>query len=312
MATLIPPPSKKQKRAAQQPREVNIIPKDLSNVLINFQASDTGETVGGSMRVPGAITEKQLEELLNQLNGTSDDPVPYTFSLQNDKDLVDIKDNLYSSVLQPGIKTTEDFMTLVYTPRAVFKVKPVTRSSATISGHGSTILAAQFAPNTSGKMVTGAGDSTARLWDCNTQTIQYTFSGHSNWVLCVSWSPQGDVVATGSMDSTVRLWDPKTGKSIGNALAGHSKWISSLAWEPIHLVKPGNKPRLVSASKDGTIKVWDTATRQCMMTMSGHSSAVSCVKWGGSNLIYTGSHDKTIRVWDAKDGRFQKKNKPRH
>ncbi|GMF03204.1 unnamed protein product [Ambrosiozyma monospora] len=39
------------------------------------------------------------------------------------------------------------------------------------------------------------------------------------------------------------------------------------------------------------------------MTMSGHSSAVSCVKWGGSNLIYTGSHDKTIRVWDAKDGK---------
>jgi len=115
MSTQIPPQSKRQKREAQQPREVDIIPSDLPNVLIKFEASDTGESVGGSIRVPGDITEKQLEELLNELNGTSDEPVPYTFSLQTEKDLVDIKNNLYSSVLKPGLKTTEDFMTLVYT-----------------------------------------------------------------------------------------------------------------------------------------------------------------------------------------------------
>lgn len=302
MATLVPPQSKRQKREAQLEREVDIIPKDLPNVLIKFQASDTGESISGSVRVPGAITEKQLEELLNQLNGTADEPVPYTFSLQNDKELVDIKDNIYRSILKPGIKTTEDFMTLVYTPRAVFKVKPVTRSSATITGHGSTILAAQFAPNSSSKMVTGAGDSTARIWDCNTQTIQKTLSGHRNWVLCVAWSPQGDVIATGSMDASIKLWDAVTGNELGT-LVGHTKWISSLAWEPIHMVKPGDKPRLVSGSKDGSIKVWDTGVRRCQMTMSGHSSSVSCVKWGGLGLIYSASHDKTIRVWDAKDGK---------
>ena len=148
MATVIPPPSKKQKKEAQKVQEVNLIPDDLPNVLIKFQASDTGESVGGSIRVPGGITEKQLEELLNQLHGDIDEPVPYTFALLNktidDKSetgsLVDIKDNLYSSVLQPGIKTTEDFLTLVYTPRAVFKVKAITRSNAAIAGHGSTCL----------------------------------------------------------------------------------------------------------------------------------------------------------------------------
>ncbi|TID23947.1 hypothetical protein CANINC_003108 [Pichia inconspicua] len=302
MSTLIPPLSKRQKREAQQPREVDIVPEDLPNVLIKFQASDTGESIGGSIRVPGAITEKQLEELLNQLNGTSDDPVPYTFSLETEKDLVDIKDNLYTSVLKPGLKTTEDFMTLVYTPRAIFKVKPVTRSSATITGHGSTILTSQFAPDTSNKLVTGAGDSTARIWDCNTQTIQKTLSGHSNWVLSVQWSPRGDVVATGSMDSTIKIWDGKSGELLGT-LAGHTKWISYLAWEPLHLVKVGDKPRLVSASKDGTLKIWDSGSMRCLMTMNGHSSSVSCVKWGGIGLIYSGSHDKTIRVWDAKDGK---------
>lgn len=308
MATVIPPPSKKQKKEAQQVREVDLIPADLPNVLIKFQASDTGESIGGSIRVPGGITEKQLEELLNQLHGESDDPVPYSFSLLNSEEsgagdkLIDIQENLYNSVLKPGIKTTEDFMTLVYTPRAVFKVKPISRSSAAIAGHGSTILCCQFAPNTSGRMCSGSGDSTARVWDCNTQTPLFTLSGHTNWVLCIAYSPCGSMIATGSMDNTVRVWDANTGKPLGSAFVGHSKWISSLTWEPLHLVKKGESPRLGSGSKDGTVKIWDTTRRVCLLTMSGHTNAVSCVKWSGSNLVYSGSHDKTIKAWDISAG----------
>ncbi|KAK7681023.1 ribosome assembly [Cerrena zonata] len=305
MATLVPPPSKKQKKEAQQVRDVDLIPEDLPNVLIKFQASDTGESVGGSIRVPGGISEKQLEQLLNQLNGETDEPVPYSFSLLNKKSeddtdpkLIDINDNLYNSVLKPGIKTTEDFMTLVYTPRAVFKVKPISRSNAAIAGHGSTILCCQFAPNNSGRMCSGAGDSTARIWDCNTQTPLATLSGHTNWVLVVSYSPCGSMIATGSMDNTVRLWDAELGKPLGGPLLGHGKWISSLTWEPLHLVKKGETPRLGSGSKDGTVKIWDTSRRVCLLTMSGHTNAVSCVKWSGSNILYSGSHDKTIKAWD--------------
>lgn len=305
MSTLLPPPSKKQRREAQQPREVDIIPADLPNVSIKLQALDTGEEVGGSLRVPGGITEKQLEELLNQLNGSSDDPVPYTFSCvipgpraQDPINTIDIIDDLYHSLLKPGHKSTEDSIVLTFTPKAVFKVKPITRSSAAIAGHGSTILCSAFAPHTSSRMVTGSGDNTARLWDCDTQTPLSTLVGHSNWVLCVAWSPDGEVIATGSMDNTVRLWEGKTGKPIGDALRGHSKWITSLSWEPLHVVSPGNKPRLCSASKDGTIKVWDSVSRNCIYTMSGHSNSVSCVKWGGQHVIFSGSHDKTIRCWD--------------
>lgn len=302
MATLLPPPSKKQRREAQQVQEVDLIPKDLPNILIKFEASDTGESVGGSLRVPGGITEKQLEELLNQLQGNTDDPVPYTFALVNQKEsgdeMVDIKDNVYHSVLKPGIKTTEDFMTLVYTPRAVFKVRPVTRSSAAITGHGSTILCCQFAPNNSGRMCSGAGDSTARIWDCNTHTPLATLLGHTNWVLCVSYSPCGTMIATGSMDNTIRLWEADTGKPLGKPLLGHSKWITSLSWEPLHLVLANASPRLVSGSKDTTVRVWDTTARVCELTMSGHTNSVSCVRWSGSNIVYSGSHDKTIKAWD--------------
>ena len=58
--------------------------------------------------------------------------------------------------------------------------------------------------------------------------------------------------------------------------------------------------RFVSASQDGTAKVWDTNTRRCVFTLSGHTRPVTCVKWGGDGFIHTSSRDGNIMVWDAK------------
>ncbi|GAO47091.1 WD40 repeat-like protein [Saitoella complicata NRRL Y-17804] len=308
MATVVPPKSKRQRLEAQKPRDIEEIPEDAGSVLVQFRASDTGELAGPTISIPANVTVKQMELLVNQLLGNTEDPIPYTFALvsdasKNDSPTLDIDANLYTSVLAPGHKSTEDLLTLVYTPQAVFRVRSVTRCSASIAGHGSPILVAQFSPISSSRMCTGAGDNTARIWDCDTGTPMHTLRGHKNWVLAVAWSPDGKVIATGSMDSTIRLWDPKTGKEIGGPMQSHTKWIAALAWEPLHLVPAGQSPRLVSASNDGTVKVWDTALRRVQYTMSGHSGSVSCVKWGGTGWIYSGSRDKTIKIWDAKDGK---------
>ena len=81
------------------------------------------------------------------------------------------------------------------------------------------------------------------------------------------------------------------------AAQGHTKWITSVAWEPAHRALPCR--RFVSGSKDATIRVWDAVTRQTLFSMSSHTLAVSCVKWGGDGLIYSGSKDCTINVWDS-------------
>ena len=59
--------------------------------------------------------------------------------------------------------------------------------------------------------------------------------------------------------------------------------------------------RLVSASKDGTIRVWDLKFGKALFSMSSHTMSVTCVKWGGEGLIYSGSQDRSIKVWDATD-----------
>ena len=61
---------------------------------------------------------------------------------------------------------------------------------------------------------------------------------------------------------------------------------------------------MASASKDGTVKVWDTVTLSCLFSLSGHTESVSKVLWGGEGLIYSASHDRTVKVWEAKKGRL--------
>lgn len=199
------------------------------------------------------------------------------------------------------MKTTEDTVPLYFTPQAVFRVKAVSRCSAAISGHGEAILATSFSPVSSAAMVTGSGDSTARIWDCDTGTPMHTLKGHTSWVLAVSYSPNGAIIATGSMDNTVRLWDAKKGQALGGPLKGHTKWITSLAWEPYHVQESG-RPRLASASKDSTVRLWDVVSKRIDTALTGHRGSVTCVRWGGIGRIYTASHDKTIKVWNSKDG----------
>lgn len=129
----------------------------------------------------------------------------------------------------------------------------------------------------------------------------HTLKGHSSWVLAVSYSPNGAIVATGSMDNNVRLWDARKGQALGGPLRGHTKWITSLAWEPYHVQEPG-RPRLASASKDSTVRIWNAVTRTIDTSLTGHKGSVTCVRWGGTGRIYTASHDKTIKIWNPKDG----------
>ncbi|KAI9764821.1 MAG: hypothetical protein M1835_007495 [Candelina submexicana] len=314
MATVLPPPSKRQKAAiaerSREQQDIDGIPENLGSIRVQFYDQSSGLATGAPVSIPVAdASVKNLELLLNTLQGNdASERIPYRFTyrpeLQNAQTAegsLDITSDLYHALLKPGLKTTEDSISLQYTPQAVFRVRAVSRCSAAVAGHGEAILATQFSPKSSSKMVSGSGDSTARIWDCDTGTPLQTLKGHTSWVLAVSWSPDDSTIATGSMDNTVRLWDAEAGNPLGNPMKGHMKWVSSLAWEPYHLQQPG-KPRLASASKDATVRIWDTVSKRIEIVLSGHKGSVSCVKWGGVGRIYTASHDKSVKVWNSKDG----------
>ncbi|TGO82071.1 hypothetical protein BPOR_0929g00030 [Botrytis porri] len=314
MSTVPPPPSKRQRtdafEKARAQQVIKEIPSDAGSLKIQFLDDATGlPLTDGPILVPIAdASPKNLGILLNTLLGR--DPsnyIAYRFTLPNLDNTSDknpppaYPENIYESMIVPGTVKQEVATSVSAVPEAVFKVQSVTRCGATIPGHGKSILVAQFSPRSSSRMVTGSGDNTARIWDCDTGTPVHTLKGHTDWVMAVSWSPDESRIATGSMDNTVRMWDPKTGKQLGRPMKGHSKWVTNLAWEPYHVQQPG-EPRLASSSKDSTVRVWLTNQQKIELVLTGHADTVSCVKWGGTGFIYTSSRDRTVKVWNAKDG----------
>ncbi|XP_012275046.1 notchless protein homolog 1 [Orussus abietinus] len=266
---------------------------EIKRVLTRFK-SDTGEILsGGLLDLPLDVTVDKLQLICNALL-QSEHPIPLAFYIDDVQVVGTLEENL-----DGNFSTSENVVEIVYQPQAVFKVRAVTRCTASMEGHREAVVSVAFSPN--GKhLASGSGDTTVRFWDIHTQTPHYTCTGHKHWVLCLVWSPCGTKLASACKNGTILLWDPETGKQIGKPMLGHKMWITALSWEPFH-----SNPTcrfLVSASKDCDLRIWDTVLGQTSRVLAGHTKSVTCVRWGGTGLIYSGSQDRTIKVWRASDG----------
>ena len=59
----------------------------------------------------------------------------------------------------------------------------------------------------------------------------------------------------------------------------------------------------LSGSEDNTVRVWDSATGQCLRVCEGHSGSVHSVAFAPDGKTFlSGSGDGTIRVWSAETG----------
>jgi WD40 repeat protein len=79
-------------------------------------------------------------------------------------------------------------------------------------------------------------------------------------------------------------------------LMGHSYFVLSAGFSP-------DGTKLVSASKDKTLRLWNVATGECEQTLAGHSSAVNSAGFSpdGTKLV-SASNDTTLRMWDVATG----------
>ena len=177
---------------------------------------------------------------------------------------------------------------------------------ADLKGHGSDVISAQFSPDGK-KIVTASWDSTAIVWDVASATIVWNLTGHSKVVYYAEFSPDGKKIITVSGDKTAKIWDVATGKLLHDLSGehGHTRELTYAQFSPVCVDDSIGGKRIVTASKDGSAKIWDGATGNYINEVR-HSSDVNSVQFSpDGKLIVTASADTTTKVWNVETGKFR-------
>ncbi len=144
-----------------------------------------------------------------------------------------------------------------------------------------------------------SGDLSGDLWSKPTWNLQQTITAHSDWVRCLSFTPDGVKLVSGSFDKTIKVWQLKTGTAI-HTLTDHLKGVFALA------VSPDGK-LLASGSWDELIKLWDLETGTLLQNLTQHQASVRSLAISpDSQTLISGSFDKTIVLWHLPDGNVTK------
>jgi U3 small nucleolar RNA-associated protein 13 len=75
-------------------------------------------------------------------------------------------------------------------------------------------------------------------------------------------------------------------------LKGHKRSVWDVSFNKLEKL-------LASAAADGTVKVWNLVTGECLSTM-GEGPALLRVQWLYHNQVVTGSLDGIVRIWDIR------------
>ena len=191
-------------------------------------------------------------------------------------------------------------------------------------GHTSGVNAVAVTPDGQ-TAISASSDGTLKSWDLSTGHVRRTLVRHGPprvapatgqpTVSGVAVTPDGKFAFSASRpfhESIIELWDLQTGDqrptrmsesvSSNGAMAIDQRKVRA-SWGNVRGVAVTADRRVLCASSDGTLKLWEPDGHRAIQILRGHADEVSGVAVTADGLLaVSASRDRTLKVWDLSMG----------
>ncbi|KAL1827360.1 hypothetical protein ACET3Z_005772 [Daucus carota] len=151
-----------------------------------------------------------------------------------------------------------------------------------------------------------SSDGTVRAWDTRSfQEISCISAGPSEEVFCFSFGGVGDSLLAAGCKSQILFWDWRTRKQVACLQESHMDDVTQ-----VHFV-PENQNKLVSASVDGLMCIFDTSGQinddDHLESVINVGTSIGKVGFCGkrNQKLWCLTHIETLSVWDWTDSRLE-------
>ncbi len=159
-----------------------------------------------------------------------------------------------------------------------------------LSGPTDLVSALTFSADGAYLLAASADGQTIR-WELATGRILTVYSGGQGAVISVDIRPDGERVLTGHSGGVARLWT--LDGELLQTLQGHEGAVNAVAFSPVSAAQG------LTASDDGTVRMWNLNTGGQVRVFDGHEGAVLAVAYAPDGRSFaSGGDDASVRLWN--------------